>query len=421
MKLRIAYLENRVKKQTNTNLKLHKRNVYWKTKFEKLEQTILELKEKRIDEEFSLSMSKFNVIQKEFFKRAAAPSKRQCTPAFKSFVLTVHFKSPDAYKYIRTCFNNNMPHPRTLSSWYSNLNFTCGFHKEAFDAIEEYANSIGRKLICNVVVDEVSIRVNPSVIGGVASGYVDLGSGPDMDEVANKALVFMVVGLSEKLKLPIGYFFTKALVSQQLAHLIDMSFQLLKERGVVISGISFDCAQVNIAAIKILGANLRPPFLANTFVHQGQLHIAHPDPPHCMKNIRNHHAEHVIQDADGGQIKFQYFRNLHDLQESLGFHLGNKIRKGHIHFEGHKMKAKYALQLYSDSVASALDFLREIHQPGFHGSEATAKFCRMLNKAFDMLNSRNFSYGFKAAVTRENYSDISQVRIFCCLDYLFTI
>ena len=51
-----------------------------------------------------------------------------------------------------------------------------------------------------------------------------------------------------------------------------------------------------------------------------------------------------------------------------------------------------AFQTLSSSVADAIEFLMVSEHPLFKGTEATIKFIRMIDKLFDLLNSRNL-YG----------------------------
>ncbi|GBO37286.1 hypothetical protein AVEN_219725-1 [Araneus ventricosus] len=55
-------------------------------------------------------------------------------------------------------------------------------------------------------------------------------------------------------------------------------------------------------------------------------------------------------------IDWKYVEALHKLQESDSVHLGNKLRGGHIKFSKQKMKVKLAAQLFSSSVADAIDY-----------------------------------------------------------------
>ena len=64
------------------------------------------------------------------------------------------------------------------------------------------------------------------------------------------------------------------------------------------------------------------------------------------------------------------------------------------------MKVSLAAQTLSSSVATAIDYLRdEMRLPDFTGSEATTEFIRIIDRIFDMLNSRNpFAKGSKSPV-----------------------
>ncbi|KAL3191900.1 hypothetical protein MRX96_059404 [Rhipicephalus microplus] len=53
------------------------------------------------------------------------------------------------------------------------------------------------------------------------------------------------------------------------------------------------------------------------------------------------------------------------------------------------MSVKLAVQLFSESTASAMEFYSELEDcKKLHGSAATSQFTRTLNKLFDCLNSR---------------------------------
>ncbi|CAL1294903.1 unnamed protein product [Larinioides sclopetarius] len=103
-------------------------------------------------------------------------------------------------------------------------------------------------------------------------------------------------------------------------------------------------------------------------------------------------------------INWKYVEALHNLQESEGLHLGNKLRGGHLKFTKQKMKVKLAAQLFSSNVADAIDYCRDkLKLQDFIGSEATAEFLRVINTLFDILNSRSIhQHGFKKAVSKQN-------------------
>ena len=72
----------------------------------------------------------------------------------------------------------------------------------------------------------------------------------------------------------------------------------------------------------------------------------------------------------------------------------------HINWRQQKMKVHLAAQLFSSSVADALEYCEfKLNYPQFRGCAATVKFLRTVDAAFDVLNSRNpFWKGLKAPI-----------------------
>ena len=73
------------------------------------------------------------------------------------------------------------------------------------------------------------------------------------------------------------------------------------------------------------------------------------------------------------------------------------------------MTVKYATQLFSESVAKALDYCREVLKlPEFEHSEATSEFCQIMGRIFNIMNSSNpnLTSDSKAAFTAENKASI---------------
>jgi hypothetical protein len=77
---------------------------------------------------------------------------------------------------------------------------------------------------------------------------------------------------------------------------------------------------------------------------------------------------------------WQFFKDLVKLQESENLHLGTKIRRKHIHYHNEKMKVKLAVQVFSSSVADALEYCnKDLNPCQFQESEATVNFCRTVD------------------------------------------
>ncbi|KAG5868410.1 hypothetical protein JTB14_020952 [Gonioctena quinquepunctata] len=80
-------------------------------------------------------------------------------------------------------------------------------------------------------------------------------------------------------------------------------------------------------------------------------------------------------------------------------------------------KVNLTVQTISASVADALEFLMvDVCDPNFAGAKATIEFIRIVDRAFDLLNSRNpFGKGYKTPMKpeTEKYGDSYLRRQLC--------
>ena len=73
------------------------------------------------------------------------------------------------------------------------------------------------------------------------------------------------------------------------------------------------------------------------------------------------------------------------------------------------MNVKVAAQTLSSSVADAIEFLMVSGNPLFQEAHATIVFIRMIDKIFDLLNSKNLrSSGFKKTTSIERRSEMEE-------------
>ena len=101
----------------------------------------------------------------------------------------------------------------------------------------------------------------------------------------------------------------------------------------------------------------------------------------CMPHAqlaRNNWAKHgVIYNGDGEEINWEYLVKLHELQESEGVHMANKLGSAHIDRHQQKMKVNQAARSLSSSVADALDYCSDqLGMDAFSHCQAATKFIR---------------------------------------------
>ena len=91
------------------------------------------------------------------------------------------------------------------------------------------------------------------------------------------------------------------------------------------------------------------------------------------------------------------------MQHEEGIRAANKLSKKHVDYSHNKMKVKLAVQVFSNSVGKALQYLAKSGHPQFVGAEPTADFILAVDRAFDFLNgSSPLGKGYKSPMTRHN-------------------
>lgn len=258
----------------------------------------------------------------------------------RAFALTVNFYSPKAYNYLREVFNNKLPAPSTIRSWYSNTKGLPGFTLEAVEILKQRCEAAGdKKLYACLTMDEMAIRqqIQWSKVENRFVGYVDHGliiPDPNDLPLTKEALVYLITCINERWKIPVAYFLVAGLTAKERADITRSVLEFIAPSGIEIIAITFDGLPANISMCKELGVDI----LNNKTV------LEHPigehnififlDAAHMLKLIRNTFAsKRLLYDANDNEINFQFIENLIHLQEAGHFHLANKVNKKHLQWK----------------------------------------------------------------------------------------
>lgn len=120
-----------------------------------------------------------------------------------------------------------------------------------------------------------------------------------------------------------------------------------------------DGLSTNITTMELLGASfdisyMRPYIKSKNPVDRSNIFIML-DPPH-MKLMRNYiGALKQMFDSNGRAIEWKFYKQLESLRQEKGI-VTHKITKKHINFEDRKMKVSLAVQLFSNSIASSMQY-----------------------------------------------------------------
>lgn len=376
----------------------------------------------------------FDKLQLSIFYNAknntmTSPCGRRYTDDIKEFSLTLYFYSPKAYEYVRSILP--LPNPSLIRKWSSSVNCEPGFLDEAFESLKADVKEKPERKDCSLIIDAMSIRKQTLLELNKErySGFVNYGPIPanNPDTVATEALVFLLVGSRSNWKCPIGYFLTNKTTGITQAKLVRLALEKAADAGLRVWSITADGTSVNLCTFEQLGCIFGTKYdsMITKFKHPSRDYYVYVilDACHMLKLARN--ALGSIQsfyDEDGGEIQWSFFQQLYHLQEAEGFNLGNKFSAQHLQFEKHKMNVRLAAQTLSSSVADAIEFLDvSMKLAQFNNSQATVNFIRILDRAFDILNSRNpMGKGYKQPLRQQSRGTWESI-LKSTVDYLLSL
>ncbi len=296
-----------------------------KKKVNSLTSVVSELKKEK------LVSSDFSGVPKELMKRLVTQKKKKNPGAYpkelRSFAMTLKFYSVKAYKYVRNSFDLGLPHPSVISSWYNAMDGEPGFTKEALTALKAKvlaAKRDGQKVVCALMLDEMSIRKHVQWDGNKYRGFVDLGTDIDDDSLpeATEALVFMAVSVNSNWKVQCEYFLVNGLTGEEKANLTKDCLTKLLEVGVKVVSFTCDGPTTHQAMLKLLGARLSADNRQAYFPHpcdNNENIYVFLDACHMIKLVRNTLSDwKVMKDSDGNPtVKFiRIFDRLFDVLNS---------------------------------------------------------------------------------------------------------
>lgn len=120
--------------------------------------------------------------------------------------------------------------------------------------------------------------------------------------------------------------------------------------------------------------------------------------------MRNRWAvSEVFFDSAGNKIEWRFIKALYEYSSSNDFRT-HKLTKRHMQWQRNSMNVRLAVETFSESVASSIEFLMEQNVPEFQGARPTIDFIRRMNTLFDIFNSRytNDKNIFKRRMSTEN-------------------
>jgi len=323
----------------------------------------------------------------------------------KNLALSIFYKSPSTYKFLRNSKNINLPAESTIRRWIGNSKFKTGFNPNVFKQLKMKADTMDEKeRYCTLVFDEMKIKhfLEYSKYLDLVEGYEDLGPLGRSNKLAGQAMVFLIRGLYASWKLPISYFFTSTSVKHMdLSILLMDVIEKLLDCGFIVTAMICDQGKNNVAAlVKDLKMTKDKPFVEV----QGRKIFSIFDVPHIFKNLRNNFKLNNFI-YKGKEASFKDLRDVYEIDKNSGTSRSLlKITDSHMNPGPFQlMSCKLAMQLFSNSMAAAMETCIMTEQLKSNTAVNTLDMVKELNNLLDVLNSKSLfdKNPFKCAISQE--------------------
>lgn len=413
------------KKDIETNMLRNKlkeanRKIHYLTNIKnKLNSALCKLKDdKIIDDELFKALDEFK--NDELFRVlfCGVKSGTMYPEKVRHFCLALNYFSPRAYEFIRKTFHQHLPATKTIRHWMANSDI-CGDpgineqHMERLAKIsKEYQLKHNRQLTCSLVFDEMNIR-QQVLWSSHQMNYIGyLKNDPDDENeqniIAKQALVYVLNGIDTNFEFPIAYYLIESLKAIQRANLLTDILKNVTRCGIRVANLTFDGYAGNVPMCELLGANVDvfskdfAPFIRNPSNNEAIYIIL--DPCHMEKLVRNTLAsKKIFYDKNNNKIQWRYIEALYEYSRGHDFRT-HKLTKKHIDFKRNVMNVRIAAETFSLSVPNSIEYLMEEQRPEFQGAKPTIDFIRMMDKLFNVFNSKRLhdENVFKRALSPSN-------------------
>lgn len=328
--------------------------------------------------------------------------KHQWTKNEKEVALTLYYKSPSLYLFMKENLKFNLPSKSTITYWLRVYQLPTGTNTVFFKNLKSKVNTMtAQEKECVLLMDEMSLKkgLEYNTRRDLIEGFQDMGNLGRESQIATQALVFMVRGLCENWKIPVSYYLSASSIKHQyLEALVKENITCLQNAGLNIRALVCDQGASNRAAIKILGVTLSNPYF---YVNHKKIFTIY-DVPHLVKSIRNNL---IARDIYIGEktVSWEDVRAVYQIdKKSNTARAIPKISEQHITpntFQ--KMRVKYATQIFSRTVSAAINTCVATKQIKSNSAKSTSEFLFRLNNIFDTLNSSvlNHSNQYRCALS----------------------
>ncbi|CAG4944833.1 unnamed protein product [Colias eurytheme] len=265
------------------------------------------------------------------------------------------------------------------------------------------------KKLVTLLFDEISLAPGTeyNITTGQIIGFEDMGNDRRHKTLADHALVLMIKGIKSKSKQAISFTFCKSCTkASDLKEILTEAIKELQHIEFRVVATICDQASSNVKVIKMLQEDTKNKYKqrgiiyeSNAFEIENMKVFPEFDTPHLLKGVRNNLLKkdaEFLQNGETKCAKWEHLKLLLDIDDGDDeIRLLNKLTEMHIIKEKiPKMKVKYAAQVFSQRVSSAMRFLAR-HNVLPEECKGTADFLLIFDKLFDTFNGHSYKLSEK--------------------------
>ena len=328
--------------------------------------------------------------------------KRKChyTHSDKFISQNIYYRSPSIYRYMKETLKIKLPAVKTVLSWSKikfinpdinhevvkiiakKVNTFSDLEKHAIKTFDEIA--IKRSFVYNILTDQID-------------GFQQIGLNRKPLS-ASEAGFFMLRGVFSNWRIPFSYYLSKnSIKGENLKDILLNYISFCKKNfGLKILATVADQGTPNQKAYKLLGVTRESPYF---FDKENIKVFAMYDYPHLIKSVRNTFLKNNFKFTDPRtnekvEGSFKIIRDIWENEKTKITKKLPKITQQHVYPNNFdKMKVKFAVQILSNTTASAIKAVcNDTNDNLFSQSDIikyalpTAKICEMFNNCFDCFN-----------------------------------
>ncbi|KAG8440012.1 hypothetical protein GDO86_005979 [Hymenochirus boettgeri] len=324
----------------------------------------------------------------ELFKKP----KSQYSAQQRLFCVTLHLHDQSLYNYLRNEIRLPIPEPRQLRQWLKTDCHNTGINSSVLEALlrkrQQYPEMYKRTCL---IVDSVAISQHISYDSekNELVGFVNFGKGANASvsqEVANEALMFLLVGLDGYWKVPVACFFIRTLTAQAQHQLILDVLHELADNSFETVAITMERNPLNEETCILLGCNFNDSKNLQTHFtlpNSNKNHYIIFDVTKEQQILSDMVEKTGIMLSPEGPVIWQYITDLMSLNKTTV-----KRACGNHNVESQLMDVKLMINKLGGNVANALNMLEGLKCERFIGSSATASFIKIVDRIFSILTSK---------------------------------